>query len=68
MERDPQVFERLRKWYPLGDVVQPEDVAQAVWFLASDAARVITGVVLPVDAGLTAGNRVMASELTQEQF
>lgn len=68
IERDPQVLEKLRKWYPLGDVVQPEDVAEAVWFLASGAARMITGVVLPVDAGLTAGNRVMAAELTLEQF
>lgn len=68
MERDPQVLEKLRKWYPLGDVVQPEDVAEAVWFLASEAARMITGVVLPVDAGLTAGNRVMAAELTLEEF
>lgn len=67
-ERDPEVLERLRKWYPLGDVVQPEDVAEAVWFLASAAARMITGVALPVDAGLTAGNRVMAAELTLEQF
>jgi NAD(P)-dependent dehydrogenase (short-subunit alcohol dehydrogenase family) len=32
------------------------DVAQAVAFLASDAARWITGVVLPVDAGRTAGS------------
>lgn len=31
---------------------QPEDVAEAIAFLASDAARHITGVQLPVDAGL----------------
>jgi enoyl-[acyl-carrier-protein] reductase (NADH) len=28
-----------------------EDVTNAVEFLASDAARLITGVVLPIDAG-----------------
>lgn len=67
-ETDPDVLERLRRWYPLGDVAEPEDVAEAVWFLASSAARMITGVVLPVDGGLTAGNREMAAELTQEQF
>jgi NAD(P)-dependent dehydrogenase (short-subunit alcohol dehydrogenase family) len=49
-------------------VVEPEDIAEAVWFLASPAARMITGVVLPVDGGLTAGNRVMAAELTLETF
>ena len=33
------------------DVVQPDDIANAVAFLVSDAARYITGVTLPVDAG-----------------
>ena len=40
----------------------------AVAFLASDAAAAITGVALPVDCGLTAGNIVMARELTLEDF
>lgn len=60
----PQIFEELKKWYPLGDVAEPEDIADAVQFLASPQARVITGVALPVDAGLMAGNRMMANELT----
>lgn len=60
----PQIFEELKKWYPLGDVATPEDIADAVLFLASAQARVITGVALPVDAGLMAGNRIMANELT----
>ncbi len=60
----PQIFEELKKWYPLGDVATPDDIADAVQFLASPQARVITGVALPVDAGLMAGNRLMANELT----
>jgi NAD(P)-dependent dehydrogenase (short-subunit alcohol dehydrogenase family) len=40
--------------YPLGRLGRPEDVAEAALFLASDAARFITGVDLPVDGGLTA--------------
>jgi len=36
---------------PLGRWGQPEDVADPVLFLASHAARFITGVVLPVDGG-----------------
>ena len=31
--------------------VEPEDVSDAVLFLCSDAAKFITGVALPIDAG-----------------
>ena len=68
VDKNPQVFEDLKKWYPLGDFATPEDIANAVLFLTSDAARVITGVVLPVDGGLMAGNRVLARELTLEDI
>jgi meso-butanediol dehydrogenase/(S,S)-butanediol dehydrogenase/diacetyl reductase len=39
---------------PLAGAVTPEDVAAAVAFLASDDARSISGVILPVDGGYTA--------------
>ena len=40
---------------PLGRLGRPEDVAQAVLFLASPGAAYITGTVLVVDGGLTMG-------------
>lgn len=41
---------------PLGRLGEPEDVAGVVAFLASDAARFITGQTIYVDGGLTAGS------------
>ncbi len=64
--RDPKVFERLVKWYPLGRVGEPDDVANAAMFLASDEASWITGTVLCVDGGLLAGNFRMTRELLAE--
>ncbi len=37
---------------PLGRLGEPDDIADAVVFLATDAARFITGVGLPVDGGM----------------
>jgi NAD(P)-dependent dehydrogenase (short-subunit alcohol dehydrogenase family) len=66
VDKEPDVFDRLVKWYPLGRVGTPEDVAGAVLFLASDDASWITGTVLRVDGGLLAGNEVMTNELLVE--
>jgi len=66
IDRDPVVFQRLVKWYPLGRVGEPEDIANAAMFLASDDAAWITGTVLTVDGGLLAGNYRMTRELLTE--
>ena len=65
-QKDPDVFDRVAKWYPLGRIGEPEDVAGAALFLASDEATWISGAVLPVDGGLTAGNMEMAREIIDE--
>jgi NAD(P)-dependent dehydrogenase (short-subunit alcohol dehydrogenase family) len=64
VDRDPDVFDRIARWYPLGRVGQPEDIANAALFLASDEAAWITGAVLNVDGGLMAGIPHFGGELT----
>ena len=44
----------LAKIYPLGRIGTAEEVAAAIYFLASEAASFITGAILTVDGGLTA--------------
>jgi len=51
-ERDTSVMEAQK---PLGRIVEPAEIADAIVFLASDAARAITGTTLPVDNGWLAG-------------
>jgi NAD(P)-dependent dehydrogenase (short-subunit alcohol dehydrogenase family) len=46
---------RAASWLDNGAACEADDIADAVLFLASDAARMITGVALPVDGGQTAG-------------
>jgi NAD(P)-dependent dehydrogenase (short-subunit alcohol dehydrogenase family) len=65
-QKDPDIFERIARWYPLGRIGDPEDVAGAALFLASDEAAWISGAVLPVDGGLTAGNMKLVQEILNE--
>lgn len=50
-ERKAKVFGRT----PMGHMGQPEDIGQAALYLASDGAKYVTGVVLPVDGGNSIG-------------
>lgn len=60
LARDPNVFDRLRAWYPLGRIGEAQDVADAVAFASSRSASWISGSDLVVDGGLMAGNPTMA--------
>jgi NAD(P)-dependent dehydrogenase (short-subunit alcohol dehydrogenase family) len=50
-----EVLPGFNAFHPLGRNGQPRDVAEAILFLASEEASWITGAVLPVDGGVTAG-------------
>ena len=51
---DPEKLAATIARHPLGRLGEPDDVAGAAYFLASDDAAWITGVALPVDGGYTA--------------
>jgi NAD(P)-dependent dehydrogenase (short-subunit alcohol dehydrogenase family) len=48
----PGVIEGIERQTPLGRWAQPEDIAEVIVFLASDAARFVTGEVLSADGGM----------------
>lgn len=56
MLKDAKLVAKFKERMPLGAPEDPDGVAAAMAFLASDDARLITGVNLPVDAGLRASN------------
>ena len=54
-EQVKQVLPTFNAFHPLGRNGRPGDVAEAILFMASQEASWITGTVLPVDGGVTAG-------------
>ena len=65
-QKNPKIFDVLARWYPVGRVGQPEDIAAAVAFVAADEAGFVNGANIPVDGGLTAGLPVMIQEMVLE--
>ena len=56
MMKNEDLMERFRNRIPMGRAAQPEEIASVIAFLASDDARFVSGVILPVDGGLSASN------------
>lgn len=50
----PELVEKIKAMTPLHEIALPEDVAEAVVFLASKSSRMVTGHILPVDGGFLA--------------
>ena len=51
---DPGYLARVEAETPMRRLAEPEDIAGAAFFLASDDAAYVTGIALPVDGGYTA--------------
>ena len=56
-EKVKEILPTFNAFHPLGRNGQPADIAEAILFLASEQASWITGTVLPVDGGVTAGRQ-----------
>jgi NAD(P)-dependent dehydrogenase (short-subunit alcohol dehydrogenase family) len=54
LTENPEMLARLEALHPMGRLGEPEEVARAALFLASDEASFITGAFLAVDGGYTA--------------
>jgi NAD(P)-dependent dehydrogenase (short-subunit alcohol dehydrogenase family) len=54
MKAQKTPWEKMIEQHPLGRLGEPEDVAYAAVYLASDESRWVTGICLPVDGGYTA--------------
>ena len=53
IKENPEMYKIWLEMTPMGRVGQPEEVASVVHFLASDAASLMTGAIVPVDGGYT---------------
>jgi meso-butanediol dehydrogenase/(S,S)-butanediol dehydrogenase/diacetyl reductase len=56
MAKSRKLMEKFHERMPLGRIAMPADIAAVIAFLASDDARFVTGVNLPVDGGMSASN------------
>ncbi len=55
LDNDPDRLQKVMGRTPMGSLGMPADIGDAALFLVSDAAKYITGIVLPVDGGNSIG-------------
>ena len=54
LKNSPEQAKQMIEKHPMGRIAKPEEVANAVLWLCSDAASYVNGICLPVDGGFTA--------------
>ncbi len=55
LDSDPERKNKVLSRTPMGHLGLPEDIADAVYYLASESAKYVTGVIIPVDGGNSIG-------------
>ncbi|MCS7223220.1 MAG: SDR family oxidoreductase [Armatimonadetes bacterium] len=55
LKEQPHIWDQMVRWYPIGRLGTVDDVAHMCLYLASDESSFVTGAVMVVDGGLTAG-------------
>ena len=55
LHRQPEIVRQFEQIVPLGRIAQPDEIKGLALLLASPAASFITGTVIPIDGGITAG-------------
>jgi NAD(P)-dependent dehydrogenase (short-subunit alcohol dehydrogenase family) len=55
LDNDPERKNKVLSRTPMGKLGTPADIAEAVYFYATDAAKYVTGTILPVDGGNSIG-------------
>lgn len=55
LDSDPERKRKVLSRTPMAKLGEPEDIAEAIFYLSSDAAKYVTGVIIPVDGGNSIG-------------
>jgi NAD(P)-dependent dehydrogenase (short-subunit alcohol dehydrogenase family) len=55
LDGDPERKQKVMSRTPMARLGEPLDIAEAVYFLASEASKYTTGTVLPIDGGNSIG-------------
>jgi NAD(P)-dependent dehydrogenase (short-subunit alcohol dehydrogenase family) len=55
LDNDPERKNKVLSRTPMGHLGLPDDIADAVYYLASESAKYVTGVIIPVDGGNSIG-------------